>query len=290
MQAQHHMNVGQAKGGRPFVHAVPSGRSLLRQPPRIAQQAERPTETSKLKISEAQKQAFQRDGFVYIPGVLSEEEMQQHVDPVYFKFLNGDIKVPGKDKCDMAGKASSTDPEDYVLYNVMAPREHYPQWQGNLLEQRCEEISRQLLNSDVEVDFDQILAKRPQTRDSGMPWHQDAAAWPELGPDCSTAANCWVAVSDVPVESGCMRYVPGSHREQNLRPHQPVNDQIQRTSVGGERAELVPMQRGDVVVHCERVVHGSGPNMSPNWRYGYVLNFKRSDCVVDDKWDGKTHQ
>jgi hypothetical protein len=36
--------------------------------------------------------------------------------------------------------------------------------------------------------------------------------------------------------------------------------------VAGERAVLVPMRRGDVLVHHERVVHGSGPNMTDKWR------------------------
>jgi len=34
---------------------------------------------------------------------------------------------------------------------------------------------------------------------------------------------------------------------------------------------LVPISRGDLTVHSERVVHGSGPNRSPGWRRAYVL-------------------
>lgn len=36
---------------------------------------------------------------------------------------------------------------------------------------------------------------------------------------------------------------------------------------GGERAAMVPIKRGDVVVASDRVVYGSGPNNSPNWRW-----------------------
>jgi hypothetical protein len=35
---------------------------------------------------------------------------------------------------------------------------------------------------------------------------------------------------------------------------------------GGERAALVPIKRGDIVAHSDRVVHGSGPNNSAQWR------------------------
>ena len=45
-------------------------------------------------------------------------------------------------------------------------------------------------------------------------------AGPALQSD-TTTANFWIAVSDVPEESGCMRYVPGSHKEPALREHKP---------------------------------------------------------------------
>ncbi len=38
------------------------------------------------------------------------------------------------------------------------------------------------------------------------------------------------------------------------------------TTVKGEKARMVPMKRGDVVVHRENVVHGSGPNVTDQWR------------------------
>jgi hypothetical protein len=33
----------------------------------------------------------------------------------------------------------------------------------------------------------------------------------------------------------------------------------------------VEIRRGDITVHDERVVHGSGPNLSDGWRRAYVL-------------------
>jgi ectoine hydroxylase-related dioxygenase (phytanoyl-CoA dioxygenase family) len=50
--------------------------------------------------------------------------------------------------------------------------------------------------------------------------HQDAAYWPPLKSD-TAAANCWLALSNVTKENGCLRYVPGSHLEPQLRKHRP---------------------------------------------------------------------
>ncbi|GFH25031.1 PhyH-domain-containing protein, partial [Haematococcus lacustris] len=117
-----------------------------------------------------------------------------------------------------------------------------------------EEIAMQLLGGEeVELDFDQILAKAPHSPGSTTPWHQDAAFWPASegqAPDAGPSANCWLAVSEVPVE------MPSSS------PALPML----HTQTKWERAVLLPMSRGDVVVHREHVVHGSGPNVSSQWR------------------------
>ena len=50
--------------------------------------------------------------------------------------------------------------------------------------------------------------------------HQDMAYWPPFTSDTATA-TCWLAVSDATVENGCMRFVPASHKEAELRHHAP---------------------------------------------------------------------
>lgn len=70
------------------------------------------------------------------------------------------------------------------------------------------------------VDYDQILAKRPESPDAVFKWHQDMAYWPPTKAETKTA-TCWLAVDDSTVENGCMRFVTGSHLEPNLRKHAP---------------------------------------------------------------------
>eukprot|EP00775_Hariotina_reticulata_P008238 gene8238-8428_t len=256
-------------------------------------------------ISECDKQSFLANGFIRLPQVLTEEEMQQEVDPVafevsdyaavYFKFMRGEVTVPGKDLCDMSG-GQGRSPEEYTVHNVMLPRVYYPAWQGNLLEKRCQAIADQLRGGDMHVDFDMIFAKRASSEDSAFLWHQDAAYWPPLQSDTS-AANCWLAVVDVDRENGCMRYVPGSHREPQLRRHKPVArnrdeshalycPEVDETT---ERVVDAPARRGDVIVHHERVLHCSWPNLSNNWRHAYILNFRKAACIAEERTLGFTH-
>lgn len=42
-----------------------------------------------------------------------------------------------------------------------------------------------------------------------------------------------------------------------------------------DRVVYAEIKRGDITVHNERVIHGSGPNTSKGWRRAYVLAFRQ---------------
>lgn len=54
------------------------------------------------------------------------------------------------------------------------------------------------------------------------------AYWPPWTAETATA-TCWLAVTDATVANGCMRFVPGSHQEKDLRPHAPGELSLQTT-------------------------------------------------------------
>jgi hypothetical protein len=50
-----------------------------------------------------------------------------------------------------------------------------------------------------------------------------------------------------------------------------------------------PASRGDVIVHHERAVHCSWPNLSNHWRHAYILNFRKAACIAEERALGFTH-
>ena len=164
--------------------------------------------------------AFERDGYVHIPGVLTEAEMAEVEEPM-MRFIKGEVLPEGKDLCDMSGAVDRT-PDEYTVFNAMLPRRYLPSMQGNVFEVRAASIARQLTRGkDMSIDYDQLLAKRPGSPDSIFAWHQDLAYWPPLEKDPATA-TCWLAIDDSNVANGCMRFLPGSNKESTLRKHAPV--------------------------------------------------------------------
>ena len=61
------------------------------------------------RVTDEQRAAFVRDGYVHLPAVLAPDELAAIAD-VYDRFLRGDIAVAGKDFNDMTTGEHGTDP------------------------------------------------------------------------------------------------------------------------------------------------------------------------------------
>lgn len=106
--------------------------------------------------------------------------------------------------------------------------------------------------------------------------HQDLHYWGLEGEDEVTA---WVALSPATVESGCMRFLPGTHRESI--DHVDTFDEKNLLTRGQElavdvdesAAADVVLRPGQMSLHHGRVVHGSNANRSNDRRIGLAIRY-----------------
>jgi phytanoyl-CoA hydroxylase len=243
-------------------------------------------------VSAEEKQMFAERGYVHLGGVLSPVEVDE-IEKVYNAFLRREIAVEGKDLNDMTTGEHGTDPTGYAIVNVMLPRRYYPAWVGNILEQRAQSIAEQLCGEGMTIDFDQLLAKSPNRPEAVFGWHQDQAYW--IDTDDRRTATCWLAVDDSTEENGCMQFLAGSHREP-VRPHRPLHEDRTKSHTlvtdlrAGDVMTKVPIARGDITVHNEGVLHGSGGNYSSDsYRRAYIVALRSNEAVSKERSLGFTH-
>ncbi|MFT5289077.1 MAG: phytanoyl-CoA hydroxylase, partial [Planctomycetota bacterium] len=234
-------------------------------------------EGDRYEVLPEERRRFETDGYVHLEGVVSETELRG-IEAIYQRFLVRDIEVPGKDFCDMSGEYDRP-LDDFAIVNVMLPRKYYAPLQGNVFERRAASIAGQLCGADLAIDYDQFIAKRPLKTEAVFHWHQDLGYWP-VTPDTRTA-SFWLALDDSTLENGCMRFVPGTHLEKELRGHEAAagdrdksHTLVARVDENCDEIRPVPIRRGDVTVHHERVLHGSGGNNTDGWRRAYILAFR----------------
>jgi phytanoyl-CoA hydroxylase len=243
-------------------------------------------------LSAGQIEQFHRDGYVTLRGVLTEEEMVA-IESEFQRFITGGVPDMGRDFCDMSGPYGRKF-EEFSLVNAVLPRRYRPELAGNTYERRAASIARQLIGDSATLDYDQFLAKRPAKPDAVFTWHQDLGYWPTGTPDTKTA-TCSLALDDADMENGCLKVVPGSQTG-GLRPHRPLMGDRETSHIlsvelsGDDPVVELPVRRGDITVHDEMILHGSGGNCSPDrWRRTYIVAFRSQACVDYERKIGFTH-
>ena len=118
-----------------------------------------------------------------------------------------------------------------------------------------------------------LFIKNPNER-GFVSFHQDAKY---IGLEPHNWVTVWVAVTDVNEENGCMRMLPGSHKE-DLKTHEQKFDEnnlLTRgqtiTNVQLDRTDPIILKAGQISLHHPKIVHGSGLNQSNDRRIGFVI-------------------
>ncbi|HLQ37369.1 MAG TPA: phytanoyl-CoA dioxygenase family protein [Planctomycetota bacterium] len=130
---------------------------------------------------------------------------------------------------------------------------------------------------------DQVFAKPP--RHAGVvPWHQDYAYWQRTAPACHVTVN--VMLDDADAHSGCLQFVPGSHRW-GLLPKLPFDAPLEAILPhlppgAAFRPVLAPLPAGAATIHHSHTLHGSDRNRSDRWRRAVVLNYMGAHVRVAD--------
>jgi ectoine hydroxylase-related dioxygenase (phytanoyl-CoA dioxygenase family) len=140
----------------------------------------------------------------------------------------------------------------------------------------------QVLGDDIALWNASFFAK-PARTGSKTPWHQDGEYWP-----IRPLATCtvWIAVDASTPENGCLRVIPGSHRQQRLAKHQEnnaaglaLNLELDATEFDESQAEDIILEPGQVSLHDVYLYHGSEANHSNNSRRGMTLRFMPTTSV-----------
>jgi non-haem Fe2+, alpha-ketoglutarate-dependent halogenase len=132
-----------------------------------------------------------------------------------------------------------------------------------------------LLGEDLLVMACSFFIKEPRTT-SYVSWHQDLHYWGLEGDDEVTA---WVALSPATPQSGCMRFVAGSHREVVEHRDTFHQDNLltrgQEIAVEVDEADAVDvvLAPGEMSMHHGRVFHASERNRSDDRRIGLAIRY-----------------
>jgi ectoine hydroxylase-related dioxygenase (phytanoyl-CoA dioxygenase family) len=220
-----------------------------------------------LEMSEHQVEFFQEFGYLKIDKILTEDELARIRD-IYDKIV---AQAPyfhiGVDCLD----ASLTP----GLFWIHTPELSFPQLKTDKLLDYSRYISAKLLNveqSNIHTSF--RIFYKPAFIGKEIPWHQDEA-YHNLR-YYFHSLNVWVALDAVAKDSGCMNFIPASHKGE-VRFHrqisQDLTDGLGLMADGVNSANAIPcsVPVGGATVHHCRTLHSSSPNHGSTERRALVI-------------------
>lgn len=198
------------------------------------------------------KERFEEEGYILVKNFFSKEEMAALIaDIKSAKTRNG---VSGLNRGSLTFYSS--------LFFYSEPIQSF------ITQQRIIDFLTPIIGPDFWVRWDQAVAKGSGS--GTFPWHQDNA-YSDLK---DGYYQLWIALTEMSPDNGGLWLVPKSHKQ--LLPHQRVENHL-RWEGTPENAVFIAAEPGDIVLFSSFMLHKTNPNVTPNPRWTYVIEYMSLD-------------
>ncbi len=223
------------------------------------------------QLSDKQRQEFEQNGYLIIPGALSQAMVERLTSAVDRLYAEG-VREHGLNKAG-AFELRNAVAHDDALLDLLDCSATVP-------------LAVQLLGWNVQLDTSHIIVRPPQPEDTSLSfkalgWHRDGGIATLQSPEplARTRLKICYVLSDLSAPGrGNTRFVPGSHRLLGA----PARLEGDIDPVGAREILAAP---GDAILFENRLYHAVGPNLSSFVRktifMGYTYRWLRPlDYVV----------
>ncbi|PKW16770.1 phytanoyl-CoA dioxygenase family protein [Saccharopolyspora spinosa] len=228
---------------------------------RVVKQLDTPYDLDPARVT-----SFAENGWVHLPGLLNAEEAGE----IYAGLKEfGDLEV-GSDE-----KWLVTEEYQQVLrmQDGMAWEDQF--FRNVAVSRRLSETALALMGLDEAKFILDMAFIKPAEKGKPTAFHQDWPYWPF---DRQGALTIWIALVDLPAESGTLQFLSGSHRagplgQFNRVPGDDIRNAYPSLSDDFPVAAGKALKAGDATVHMDMTVHGSGPNETEHERAAYTARY-----------------
>jgi len=224
-----------------------------------------------MRLTDAQLQQLDHDGFLVLPGVFSAAEVEALRAPVPALMAQD---CPENPRESVGG----------VVRNLLSLHRRSEIYARLVRHPRLVEPAMQILGDDALYPQQVKINPKAGFDGAGFDWHTDFATHHRRdGVPKPLALNLHILRDDVTEFNGPLMFVPGSHKRE-IPLQRSVDGQkwelwtVPRSAVGDLVTELGMVSahgpRGTVLIFGDRLLHVSGQNLSPfpRWIFSLILN------------------
>ena len=220
-------------------------------------------------LSEEQKAFYAENGYIHIPGLLTPEEADAYRQEVHD--LMG--RLSAIRNIDLGGWGSAKEISNGLQVSLLHC--HDVQFQSAafarlIVDDRITGVAADIIGPNVQLHHTKSFVKPPE-KGSPFPLHQDAPFFPH---DNHSMIAVILHFDDAPLEKGCVRVVPGSHK-QGILPHiAEGSHHLDIAQYPVESATPIPAKAGDALFFSYLTIHGSGINTSSEARTTLLIQMR----------------
>jgi phytanoyl-CoA hydroxylase len=221
-----------------------------------------------LGLSAEQKAFYAENGYVIAKGVFSKDEARQLCDEAHAlaerlqKIRSIDATWSSVKNADESTKT--------IIYHCHDVQFQSAAFARMLVDPRFTRIAQDVIGPNVQLHHTKMFIKPPE-KGSPFPMHQDYPYFPH---EKHTMTAAIVHFDDAPIEKGCVRVVPGSHKLGPLTPFNKTDLSLSPVEYPVEKATPCAAQSGDVLFFNYLTIHGSGVNTSNEARTTVLIQMR----------------
>lgn len=223
-----------------------------------------------VSVTPAQVGFFRENGYLSLPRITTDAELEW-MRGIYDQLFSERVGEAEGNYFDLAGPRAHSGRD--VLPQVLGPERIFPELLETIYRRNARKLAAALLNvSEEQITGGGHMILKPAGYGRETPWHQDEAYWnPETIPH---SLSVWMPLDPATVESGCMQFIPRSHRGE-VRPHRHIDNDptvhgLVTDEVDPDAAVACPLEPGGATFHHCRTLHYAGPNTSSQPRRAYI--------------------
>ena len=219
-------------------------------------------------LTDDQKAFFAENGYVHVSGLLTPNEAEAYRTEIHALMERlaaiKNIESTWGSARQLEGAANTT-----ILHC------HDVQFQSAamarlIVDERITGVAADLIGPNVQLHHTKSFVK-PAEKGSPFPLHQDAPYFPH---DNHSMIAAIIHFDDAPLEKGCLRVVPGSHKL-GMLPHIGVGGwHLDPNEYRVDDALALPAKAGDAVFFSYLTIHGSGLNTSDTARTTLLIQMR----------------
>lgn len=237
---------------------------------------------------------YHRDGYAVLRGLFAPEEVRAigaAIDQVHAEGIaHGRSFRHGNLFYNVASEGGG----QAQVRMAQWPSYHQPVLNGVRLDQRMAAILEPLIGRDLKQIINQIHWKAKGAA-GDFAWHQDSRfrqpewGYRNLG---SSYVQTGLAIDVHRPESGCMRFIPGSHARGDLKlddsgdvlGSSPRNSVLLDAGLSPNNVVELLLDPGDLALWSPYLVHASGTNRSNHQRRLYINGYVRAEDCDRGEW------